>query len=330
MEEDFSELPWEDKGWLINRQTTDLHEHARFYDRWDMEIVQLSAGRFTGRLFRIDCPHMQIFREYSNLTLLKTGNSWAGSVIFSLPIHAAGSGWMCGAELKDKVSLLEDGTLLNEMVTPSHLDVVFIALDRNWFMAQALERGFTQIAHALQFTHSFSLQLTQQACLSAFFERFLSDVCRNDLKEAPQFNFAAIENLVAAQLLHALSDAYRVAHIKDTERKRIADAARQIFLQNLCEPLGFGDIARQLGISRRHLHNCFMSSFGVSGYQLLQAMRLNKVRFELLMSRKNNRRVSIGDVASEWGFWHQSRFAADYVQIFYELPSQTLNGKTAP
>jgi AraC family ethanolamine operon transcriptional activator len=36
------------------------------------------------------------------------------------------------------------------------------------------------------------------------------------------------------------------------------------------------------------------------------------------------RRVSIGDVAASWGFWHWSHFAGKYRELFGELPSQTL------
>jgi len=38
---------------------------------------------------------------------------------------------------------------------------------------------------------------------------------------------------------------------------------------------------------------------------------------------QTHRRDSIGDVAARWGFWHLSRFAADYTRLFGELPSAT-------
>jgi AraC family ethanolamine operon transcriptional activator len=33
--------------------------------------------------------------------------------------------------------------------------------------------------------------------------------------------------------------------------------------------------------------------------------------------------MSIGDAAARWGFFHLSHFAADYQELFGELPSQT-------
>jgi AraC family ethanolamine operon transcriptional activator len=52
----------------------------------------------------------------------------------------------------------------------------------------------------------------------------------------------------------------------------------------------------------------------------LRALRLNGVRREL----KRGGDEAVADRAARWGFWHQSRFAADYKHLFGELPSETL------
>ena len=33
---------------------------------------------------------------------------------------------------------------------------------------------------------------------------------------------------------------------------------------------------------------------------------------------------TITDLATQWGFWHMSQFAADYKRLFGELPSETI------
>jgi AraC-like DNA-binding protein len=50
-------------------------------------------------------------------------------------------------------------------------------------------------------------------------------------------------------------------------------------------------------------------------------MRLNAIRRALLS--EENAGISIGDIASRWGVWHLSRFAADYRGLFGELPSES-------
>jgi AraC family ethanolamine operon transcriptional activator len=59
----------------------------------------------------------------------------------------------------------------------------------------------------------------------------------------------------------------------------------------------------------------------VSPYLYVRTMRLNAIRKALLSAE--NASISIGEIASRWGIWHLSRFAADYRSIFGELPSET-------
>jgi transcriptional regulator GlxA family with amidase domain len=55
----------------------------------------------------------------------------------------------------------------------------------------------------------------------------------------------------------------------------------------------------------------------------LRRLRLDHVRAELL--KADPRLVSVTEVATRWGFLHQSRFAQQYRQRFGELPSATLH-----
>lgn len=54
----------------------------------------------------------------------------------------------------------------------------------------------------------------------------------------------------------------------------------------------------------------------------VRRIRLSRVRAELL--RSDPQRVRVTDVATRWGFLHQSRFAQQYREEFDELPSATL------
>lgn len=80
------------------------------------------------------------------------------------------------------------------------------------------------------------------------------------------------------------------------------------------------DICRAIGASRRALQYVFEDVLQLSPVAYLRLMRLNRVRVSLLQTGNG----SVGDVAARWGFWHLSRFAADYKSLFGELPSATL------
>jgi AraC family transcriptional regulator, ethanolamine operon transcriptional activator len=60
----------------------------------------------------------------------------------------------------------------------------------------------------------------------------------------------------------------------------------------------------------------------------IRSVRLNGVRRELMSTTPQQ--LSIGDAAAKWGFFHLSHFAAEYQELFMELPSQTRRAVSAP
>jgi AraC family ethanolamine operon transcriptional activator len=72
-------------------------------------------------------------------------------------------------------------------------------------------------------------------------------------------------------------------------------------------------------VSRRTLQYSFQDVLQMSPVAYLRALRLNGVRRDLQAAGD----APVGDVAARWGFWHLSRFAADYRRLFGERPSDT-------
>jgi AraC-like DNA-binding protein len=88
------------------------------------------------------------------------------------------------------------------------------------------------------------------------------------------------------------------------------------------EPLTLTEIAANSGISPRALHRGFQEFRGVSPMAQLKAVRLQRVRDELLASTPAE--TSVTDVALKWGFAHLGHFGQDYRSRFGETPAQTL------
>ena len=68
------------------------------------------------------------------------------------------------------------------------------------------------------------------------------------------------------------------------------------------------------------LQRVFREHFGLSPKQYLNVIRLSAVRRALLRPGENR---TISELASQWGFWHMSRFTVDYKRQFGECPSDT-------
>lgn len=88
------------------------------------------------------------------------------------------------------------------------------------------------------------------------------------------------------------------------------------------EPLTPQELARVGCMSVRTLHATFQQALGETPMSHLRRVRLDRVRAELLQG--DPARVRVTDVATAWGFGHQSRFAQQYRDRFGELPSRTL------
>lgn len=103
-------------------------------------------------------------------------------------------------------------------------------------------------------------------------------------------------------------------------KQRIVSQARAYMEQHPESVLAVPDVCKAIGASRRALQYAFEEVLQISPVAYLRLMRLNRVRASLLQPGA----ASVGDVAARWGFWHLSRFAADYKSLFGELPSATL------
>ena len=76
------------------------------------------------------------------------------------------------------------------------------------------------------------------------------------------------------------------------------------------------------GVSERRLRQAFYECFGLSPTAYLRIAALNQVRHALVEGPP--RRDAVTRAASEFGFWHLSRFAGQYRALFGESPSTTL------
>ncbi|QRR35610.1 helix-turn-helix domain-containing protein [Hydrogenophaga sp. YM1] len=107
----------------------------------------------------------------------------------------------------------------------------------------------------------------------------------------------------------------------NTERKRVFERAREFVLLKPDSPPTLLDLCRHTGVSSRKLTYCFQEVIGMSPQSYLRIARLNSARKEFARSEGD---AGVCDIASRWGFWHYSRFSADYKKLFGELPSETL------
>lgn len=133
---------------------------------------------------------------------------------------------------------------------------------------------------------------------------------------------AESSRLVAELALHIVFD----GHIKQLRESADEKAAPYVhravkFIDsNLHRPMTISTIAEAVGVSSRSLQSGFQLAYGMTPMIYLRKARLEMVHAEL--SDPDNF-LSVGEVASKWGFTHLSRFSTLYRDEFGVSPSAT-------
>jgi AraC-like DNA-binding protein len=88
------------------------------------------------------------------------------------------------------------------------------------------------------------------------------------------------------------------------------------------EPITPSGLARHARLTPRGLQQAFSRHLDTTPSEYLRAVRLDRVRDELLEGSPDT--VTVAEVAQRWAFAHLGRFSASYVQRFGEYPRETL------
>src|SRR6201999_4419093 len=92
-----------------------------------------------------------------------------------------------------------------------------------------------------------------------------------------------------------------------------------LLASNLGHPVYSEQIAREVGVSVRTMHDAILRYRGMSLHRYLRLRRLWLVRQQLLAGSE-----SVKASALAFGFWHLGDFSASYRAQFGEAPSETL------
>jgi AraC family ethanolamine operon transcriptional activator len=137
---------------------------------------------------------------------------------------------------------------------------------------------------------------------------------------------AGVSAAIRESLLAAIDGAF--ADAANTPWDLGADATRQfkvfrdvetVLSGDIAHPLYSGELAKQVGVSVRTMHDAIKRYRGMSLHRYLRLRRLWLVRKRLIEGSQ-----SVKACALAFGFWHLSDFSKSYRLQFGETPSETL------
>jgi len=115
--------------------------------------------------------------------------------------------------------------------------------------------------------------------------------------------------------LNGLSNAHEPLYIR-----RIRD----FIIEHVHEDIDIESLIQIAGVSKSKLYEEFQQYYGTSPMLYLRKYRLQQI-YKILTNAGVNRKVSISQLAYEWGFNHLGRFSQEYKDEFGEKPSETKN-----
>lgn len=300
--------------------TFDIEHHASSLDGWRLRYDQLTPGRFEGSISQLRMEGLHLLRDQANQAMTKQGQAWDGAVTFSLPLRTPDNSFHClGHSVAGRNLLVARGDDLPELRAPENLDLLCIAVDESFLLHQLQHDGEPTALPPLPRYYSM-VDAESHAELVALCRTLLDhqSIMTQGLLSHGAIR-ESIRDTVVAHLL-ALIGEREVHTLEPNARKRIVDRARDYALANRDDPPSIVDLCDKVGASRRKLQYCFQEALGINPVAYLRALRLNAAHRALL---QGDGATSVQEIAASCGFWHLSRFASDYRQLFGERPSDT-------
>jgi AraC family transcriptional regulator, ethanolamine operon transcriptional activator len=301
----------------------DVYAHAASVQHWDQTYHQISAGTLNSCLVQFSSDRCHVFREQINQRVVQHGRAPAGQVCFALPLSVPGAIRMQGREADTNSLFFLRGGEEFMFHMPTGMDMLAITFERELFES-ALSR-ITSAREVETLLRQPVIKLPEQrlaACRERLLAMFSEAVDCDDSGVDPERE-AVLEQGMLQEMLQLMTD-------PDCDRRQRNGSSTQSFIVEKCHRLAMSetlnapsvmDLCQRLQVSRRTVQNSFRSVAETTPVNYLRSVRLNGVRRSLMSTHPSE--LSIGDAAARWGFYHLSHFAAEYQELFGELPSQT-------
>jgi AraC family ethanolamine operon transcriptional activator len=159
-----------------------------------------------------------------------------------------------------------------------------------------------------------------------------SHVTSASMELVDTLDVAGVSAAIRESFLAAIDSAF--ADAVNTEWTSRADCARHFKVfrdvqaalsDNIAQPVYSGELAKQIGVSVRTMHDAVKRYRGMTLHRYLRVRRLWLVRKRLIEGSQ-----SVKASALAFGFWHLGDFSMSYRSQFGETPSETLARSRCP
>lgn len=309
-------------GSFAETETYDEVAHARCLTGWqDVRYEHVSRQPFRGHVSELNLWPVQIILERVDQPCIYRGACWEGGVTFMSMLDADGEVFCDGRRVNESTVTISPTCAASVFLRKPtyHLG---ITVDEH----ALIEHGRRVLRKDLSIASLGRNAAINDAAIVAVFQN-CAMLLFDEIKAQPgllrqDVYLESARARVLDMLVQVLDAGIALAqHLAPpSPRSYIVEKAARYMNARLADPLQMSDICDAIRVSSRTLRYSFEEMIGVSPTQYLMAVRLSRVRRDLLQAGASGR---INRIAERYGFVHMGRFAQFYCDAFGELPSDT-------
>lgn len=304
-------------------QAMGVNSLAQSITGWQQVYDQLTPGPFHGALNELLMGPVQLFMESSSRALVQTCQTWPQAVWFGVPVRPEQISHIEGTPIEADMVAVRSGQTEFQLTTPNDFGFFGVVVQTDTLqrytaqegsaelLSQALSRPVLKVADAA--INTFRWWLTHTLQTMAVMPDTLTPQMLEHLLD---------DTLSRLVFLLTQQEQQPRETVATLHARRVMQRVRDYVVAHNDQCVKVHDLCAQLGISRRALQDCFHKTMGCTPKAYLSAFGLNAARRAL--EQATPEQTTVSDIATRYGFWHLSQFAADYRKFFGELPSQTL------
>ncbi|MEO0976248.1 MAG: helix-turn-helix domain-containing protein [Pseudomonadota bacterium] len=285
--------------------------------------AQLGAGRYSGKILNGRVGGIDYLIEHSSRDIEMESHAAKDLFSFSLVLDHRREMSTYGVRRDaDTVLVLPPRSTIHTMF-PAHGTIGVILMDPvHLFSSEALlpeaADWLVRLENRGEFIQSSWLADRLRDDLRHLMECSLSANAARIQEAAGTFAVTGIANALSLEFLRRRYENV----IKRPPSFETFWAMRATMLEQMSDTdLNLFKLAPNMTSSKRTIENMFSRNVGLAPMRYFRALRLNRTRQKLL--DRSRLKDSIGDIASEEGFWDWSRFSSYYRRQFGERPSDT-------
>ena len=292
-------------------------EEMEFYARaWNLRRIQMQKGLFHGSMIVTHTPHMQLMRAPYSHGVLTLGDFPKGTILIGAVVTKAEVTFQNKIAAKHEIKILKSGDEVDFLCNGEN-ETFTIAVEEQFFY-EAYYAYFGKDFHTYQKHKPIYIDPHVFPLFVQGIEHWISYLMQDHGQLQIEKHYERIESEI---LEHVFSSIY-VENDHKIRQKFQIKKVRDLLHQSIKMPVSITELTKELGISERLLHHAFKANYGMTPKKYLLALRMYRVREELLLS--NPETTTISSVIEKYNFFNQSTFAQAYKQMFGELPSLTL------